>query len=842
MTSYSSLQYYASNFLLDNTNHTHLSGAGSGQTLTTWLKDAYNANVGTTTDLFDLVTQLSKNSGYNPLDSIDNYVLDIENSPLGNMKNEDDYEFHMYTQANNAVAGKMPTYSVSGPLIPKASIPPAFSIEQSSSYFKSQEDVGKFLQIQNGFLLKGESVDYYTVDEWGTDYVLYTITAPDYGTDYASGIKVPTDSNFGYISSNENDVATTVNNFVTGGGKMKVKDTEIEIKTASNDQLISMYKQLVAEMQDLKEFTMTNQEILDLKAEIDNLTSDGVQGNLQRKIAKTQLEFQEVFLAQAKKLTGFQVIGNTANDTSKYGTNGVLGIRGIFDDSSMAAASGSTAMQSVPVKTVGSYQYNWMKPHFEEWLYGGVWYGDGNTSVAVPVQGGGNSVYMGQLFGQTTTADPYDYVENPFYQYMVALRTNPDLTFEKSMLEALPGWQSPTISKIGKDLPAAGFDPSKYTNVQENTEKIGVFDVMGDLYATQELLALYKQFEESQSKANSMQLGLNVALQNSAEFDYRKAMADKILAMLESKEPAIKIQLSSEIYKNNATQRGCSSGPSTLKNIGSITPTFDGFYGDTNTKTTSSSTTKCGVDPYVVTINGTKYVIGRDNNSNKNIDDVSEILGINDSQDNPFSSLVSLDANKDGKVSQAEMLANGIVFKAVDASGKLTTTSYDNSLISEIDLSTIDKTPSGNSTGTFSVKLSNGSKAQGVQTFDDQAYFNKLFGKIVDLSAYQKTTTDSASSTAESKSTETAASNTATSSTSLTHQKLLNQINSAYSALIVDDTSKIDTIMNNICWKHSITLTAAQRNRIVDSIDPLLTPFEIEKKIVNAVSQLNLSA
>lgn len=153
--------------------------------------------------------------------------------------------------------------------------------------------------------------------------------------------------------------------------------------------------------------------------------------------------------------------------------------------------------------------------------------------------------------------------------------------------------------------------------------------------------------------------------------------------------------------------------------------------------------------------------------------------------------------------------------------------------------------------GTFQVRLSNGSTIKGAQTFDDQAYFNNLFGTLVDLRPYQGLSTSTSSGTTSSAKTEdTKASTTTqaeestktTDTNSISRKVLLDQLNSAYKGLIIDDTSNVETILDNYCWKKGASLTSAQRIRIIDGIDPLLSVYEIEKEIENTMKTLNVSA
>ncbi len=433
-----------------------------------------------------------------------------------------------------------------------------------------------------------------------------------------------------------------------------------------------------------------------------------------------------------------------------------------------------------------------------------------------------------------------NYTNNPFYQYYVGLRTNDKLTFVDSINQAIPEFNTAKNPIIDID---PSFKVSDYSGIQAQDDKLGPADVLDKLYITQELKAYYKQYEEAKNRSKSLELSLTLALQNSAEFDFRKLLAEKVLALLDTEH---KLEVSNESSIANIIKRGSSTGPSALKDGVSSHAPFDGFYGNINTKATPVTGNGCLVDPYEIVINGTTYVFGKDDNSNGNIDDVSEILGITDTMENPFQSLLQLDINKDGQISKEELISNGVVLKAVDDSGKFTNNNFDLSMINNIDLKKLKPLKDGNSVGTFEMTFLNGKTIKGSQTFEDQAYFNHLFGKLVDLRPYTGTTATNVKAGSTAKTTTATASKTATAAAAntqttsdLTRSILLKQINSMYSALIIDDTSNIETILDNICWKQSTILTPAQKIRIIDGIDPLMPVYQIESEIKNSLKNLN---
>lgn len=549
-------------------------------------------------------------------------------------------------------------------------------------------------------------------------------------------------------------------------------------------ELTKLYKQLSGELEGLKEYTLTNNEIQDVINEINTLNGAGVLENIKDKIDAAQDELLLVFKNQLSKIVSL----DNRSDAIAFLFKG----EGSGDD-------------------------------------GGEVYSANNTS---------NATLNTKLFGNAAGTD---YENNPFFEYFVALRTNPDLTFLQFLNQELPEFDK-SNTKI-KD--AGNFKMSNYTGIEDGDEQLSPLDILDGLYITQELKALYSQYEEALSQARSMELSLTLAIQNSAEFDFRKVLAEKILAMLDT-EHQLEVSNESDVAKN--IQRGSIFGPSSLNKGVTTHGAFDGFYGDVNTKATPTTGGDYLVDPYEIVINGNTYIMGRDANSNGNIDDVSEILGITDSQDNPFQSLIQLDTNKDGKVSQDELVRNGIVLKAVDASGKLTENSFDISLINNIDLKKLNSLKDGNSVGTFEMTFLNGRTLQGSQTFENQAYFNTLFDKLVDLSAYKpssttSSTTSKTTSTEDSTTSKTETASTTTSAedsvSNLTRDILLKQINDMYSALVVDDTSNIETILDNVCWKSSTILTPAQRIKIIDGIDPLMPVYQVEAKINAALKTLN---
>lgn len=655
------------------------------------------------------------------------------------------------------------------------------------------------LKYNNGFNFF-DSIDSYIPDLEASPFGDYDDNYPAGETDYSMitrniGGTVNFDSN-GQLQVGTDSIAATVlsktysaaNGFdKSGSGKL--------ISNMSQTERVALYKKVAEELQGLKEFTLTNQDILDLKTEILNLNdpNDGAGGDvadsaktiLEAKITALQNQLPAVFMGQLEK-------EDTDKEYNQQKLNG-----------DVIALAGSVTAADIKTK----------------------------------------------LFGSSSSPDFM--TNDAFYKYVVALKSDSGLEFVDSINESITSWS--TNANNSAKVTALD-DSATYEGIKKTDLKLGPADILNGLYVTQQLIALYKQYEEVVNQAASMDLSWNMALQNSVEFDYRKELAAQLLSAITASDLASNTDFASSIVNEtniiNSLERGCSSSASAHAAT-STHAAFDGYYGDVNTSATPTTGGGSLVDPYVVTINGTQYVFGKDSDSNGTIDDISEIFGVTDSRENPFESLLKLDMNKDGMVSRDELIRSGIVLQAVSDSGRFTQSTYNLSLVKGIDLSQIDKTASGNSVGSFAMKLSNGSTVKGLQTFDDQAYFNNLFGTLVDLRPYQGTTSSTTSSTSTtststksttSTTTDATQSQESTDTTSNVRQTLLDQLNSAYSGLIIDDTSNVETILDNVCWKKSAYLTPAQRIRIVDSIDPLLTVSEIERKIETAMKSLNLSA
>jgi len=141
---------------------------------------------------------------------------------------------------------------------------------------------------------------------------------------------------------------------------------------------------------------------------------------------------------------------------------------------------------------------------------------------------------------------------------------------------------------------------------------------------------------------------------------------------------------------------------------------------------------KGGKDPYEVNIDGEKYVFVQDANNDGITNDKNEILGINDTKNNLFAGMKGLDKNGDGNVSADELKASNTKLMKVGADGKLSNQQYSTDNINGINLNSFKNTNNTGELGifgSFTVNLANGGTANGAETFENEAYFQKLFGQ-----------------------------------------------------------------------------------------------------------------
>lgn len=242
-----------------------------------------------------------------------------------------------------------------------------------------------------------------------------------------------------------------------------------------------------------------------------------------------------------------------------------------------------------------------------------------------------------------------------------------------------------------------------------------------------------------------------------------------------------------------------------------------------------------GIDPYLVSINGVDYVMGKDSNDDGVINSIVEVLGINDTKDDLFKSVKELDTNQDGYVTQEEMLARNIIFNAVDANGQLTGDIFSTNKIQGIDLSTFEEADgTDNVFGTFKVDLAS-AQADGRQTFESKEYFDNLFGQEVDFSALEEQETlDIVDSTQEVVVPE---------AKEVTEEPTQELDNDFSFNLVTKEDSTVETILDQLCWELGINnLSNAQKINIIESIDSSIDVDIIEAKLQEKLDVINLSA
>jgi len=87
------------------------------------------------------------------------------------------------------------------------------------------------------------------------------------------------------------------------------------------------------------------------------------------------------------------------------------------------------------------------------------------------------------------------------------------------------------------------------------------------------------------------------------------------------------------------------------------------------TRISAAGATINSFDPYMLEIDGVKYMLVRDNNDG--VFDYNDILGYNDSKTNLFASLKPLDTNNDNKLTANELAVANVRLVKIDANGKL---------------------------------------------------------------------------------------------------------------------------------------------------------------------------
>lgn len=279
-------------------------------------------------------------------------------------------------------------------------------------------------------------------------------------------------------------------------------------------------------------------------------------------------------------------------------------------------------------------------------------------------------------------------------------------------------------------------------------------------------------------------------------------------------------------------------------------PWFKGFYGNIPDGATpedmfdeNGNLTGLGqvggmtVDPYILKINGVNYVLGKDDNQDGKINNAQEILGIEDKIEDNFASLKALDINQDGYISNDELKTANIILQAVNTNERLNGSAMSIDFVKGISLDTLKKENGTNNVyGSFSADMKNGSKAQGIQTFEYENYFHNLFGTYTDLSFLNKektTESETQQATTEEEQTKT--------------QYMAGVFSKQYNFFsnLNNETSEIsvEKLIDDISWKLSLNnLSASQRYDIIDDIDITKSEDVITTEIEDKLEQIKFSA
>lgn len=380
---------------------------------------------------------------------------------------------------------------------------------------------------------------------------------------------------------------------------------------------------------------------------------------------------------------------------------------------------------------------------------------------------------------------------------------------------------------------------------------------------------------------------------NTKEFQYRMALLAELEKEANTSGSDIqKLGLNFSKVSKNLVEQG--AGAEKNPWWSEYFPWFKGYYGtmpegatpdemfDDNGNLRLRYSAGAALDPYIVKINNVDYVMGVDRNQDGNITDAQEILGIEDTIETTFASLVALDKDQDGYVSQEELKSQNIILKAVNKDQKLNGSTMDIGLVKGIDLATLKEGDGTNNVyGLFNVQLSNGQTAAAAQTFEKQSYFNNLFGTYADMSFLKK---DSATPAATANATTTAKStmipakkyvntlestaeeteeNTNTPSSKFnfftylsktnneenkteteteteTKEETLVKIEEAKTVSYNNKDITIDKLIDELCWKSGIdALSGKQRYDILGSVDMSQDSDIIIRKVQEKVSKFH---
>ncbi|MDD3419743.1 MAG: hypothetical protein PHE78_03975, partial [Candidatus Gastranaerophilales bacterium] len=296
---------------------------------------------------------------------------------------------------------------------------------------------------------------------------------------------------------------------------VKSQMATLGINSMGPDQLVALYQQLTTELEGLQEYTLSNQSIADIQKQITSLQTSTMV-NLESQVKKVQDDLIASFRLQLDKIANINL---DATETKNQ----------IFNMTNINAARSMSDEELAKA------------------LFGG-------------------------------TSGSYDYDNNIFYNYYVDLRTNSKLTFDNAFNDVLPSWTKNKATIPGDtDTGLQGkFVIGNYEGISKDDEKLGPVDILQDMYGTQQLLALYKQYEAADNQAHSLELSLAVALQNSAEFDFRKELANQVLELLIDNNPSYVEQVMDQMSVAKTITRGSSITAGANSSV--TVPKFDGYY------------------------------------------------------------------------------------------------------------------------------------------------------------------------------------------------------------------------------------------------------------------------
>ncbi len=127
---------------------------------------------------------------------------------------------------------------------------------------------------------------------------------------------------------------------------------------------------------------------------------------------------------------------------------------------------------------------------------------------------------------------------------------------------------------------------------------------------------------------------------------------------------------SKQVYSNGFSQGFCNffatKNSFDAANEFAIMNTIQKTFDNLETRIVSTGVSH---DPYIIKINGNKYMLIKENNDGKF--DRNDILGINDTKETVFASLRPLDLNKDNRLTGEELSKSGVRLVKIDQKGKL---------------------------------------------------------------------------------------------------------------------------------------------------------------------------